>query len=71
MLARGSERREEKGGKRREMYYVVFTVVVIGATIMAVALLGFALLDASVREKKKAKRRVGSVGRRRYAIWVR
>jgi hypothetical protein len=48
-----------KGEKRREdMYYVVFTVVVIGATIIAVALFGLLGSDASVREKR-AKRRVG------------
>jgi hypothetical protein len=43
-------RREREG----EIYYVVFTVVVIGATIIAVALFGF---DASVREKRRAKRK--------------
>jgi hypothetical protein len=52
-------------GGEGEMYYVVFTVVVIGATIIAVALFGF---DASVREKKKAKRSVRCVGRWRCAI---
>jgi hypothetical protein len=48
-----------KGEKRRgDMYYVVFTVVVIGATIIAVALFGLLRSDASVKEKR-AKRRVG------------
>jgi hypothetical protein len=63
---RGRWKGEVEGGEG-EMYYVVFTVVVIGATIIAVALFGF---DASVREKKKAKRSVRCVGRWRCAIWV-
>ena len=49
-----------KGGEGRETYYVVFTVVVIGATIIAVALFGFGVI-ASVREKERAKRRVRRV----------
>jgi hypothetical protein len=50
-----------KGGKGRgDMYYVVFTMVVIGATIITVALFGLFGFDASVREKK-AERRVRGV----------
>jgi hypothetical protein len=41
---------------------VAFTVVVIGATIIAVTLFGFAFaFVASVREEKRARRRVRRV----------
>ena len=55
-MKRGRGKREKGRG---DMYYVVFTVVVIGATIIAVALFGLFGSDASAREKKRAKRKVG------------